>query len=101
MKLVQIFLPLRDNRGKRFDRHVYDKVRKELLGRFGGLTVYSRSPARGLWRSPRGTRADDIVILEVMVSRLDDAWWRAYRRRLAQRFRQDKLLVLAQDVRRL
>ena len=101
MKLVQIFLPLRDNRGKRFGRAVFAEVRRELVRRFGGLTAYSRAPARGLWRSPGGTRSDDIVIFEVMAPRLDAGWWRAYRRRLEQRFRQDKLLVLVQDVRSL
>ena len=101
MKLVQIFLPVRDNRGKRFSRTIYAEVRRELIGRFGGLTAYSRAPARGLWRSPRGNRSDDIVIFEVMAPRLDARWWRAYRRWLERRFRQDKLLVLVQDVRSL
>jgi hypothetical protein len=99
MKLVQIFLPLRDNRGKRFGRALFGQVRRELVGRYGGLTAYSRAPARGLWRSPRGTQSDDIVIFEVMAPRLNVGWWRTYRRRLEQRFRQEKLLVLVQDVR--
>lgn len=41
---------------------------------------------------------DDVVLFEVMVDPLDRAWWADYRRKLEERFQQDKLLILALTV---
>ncbi len=43
MQLVQILLPLLDNEGRRFQPAAYERIRAELIGRFGGLTA---SPGR-------------------------------------------------------
>ncbi|HEX8373823.1 MAG TPA: hypothetical protein VF606_01440, partial [Geminicoccaceae bacterium] len=48
--LVQILLPLRDNEGWPFHEDEYLRIRRELTGRFGGLTAYTRVPAEGVWR---------------------------------------------------
>ena len=98
MKLVQILLPLRDNRGRRFKRALYADVHAELVRRFGGLTAYSRSPARGLWKQEGATRRDDVIIIEVMAKRFDRAWWKRYRAELERAFRQDEIVVRAQTV---
>lgn len=47
MHLIQLLLPLYDNQGNRFDHAVFDEVQAELTERFGGVTAYLRSPARG------------------------------------------------------
>lgn len=102
MNLVQILLPLYDERGERFPAGRYDAVAKELTERFGGLTAYARAPAAGLWEeAPGKTRRDDIVVYEVMVESLDAGWWRGYRERLEHAFRQRELVVRAQEIRRL
>ena len=62
MKLVQILLPLRDNQGRKFDQPLYAEVHDELISRFGGVTAYTRSPARGLWQSAGSTKRDDVII---------------------------------------
>lgn len=98
MKLVQIFLPLYDNNGRRFSAALYARERKRLIERFGGLTAYMRSPARGLWKDGLRTKRDDIVIFEVMLRRMDRKWWTEHRYRLQKRFRQKELLVRVQDV---
>ena len=95
-------LPLTDDAGTRVPQAMYDRVAHELTERFGGLTAYARSPAKGLWEeSPGETRRDDIVVYEVMVDTLDPAWWRSYRERLERDFRQQELVVRAQEIRRL
>ena len=100
--LVQLLLPLYDNAGRAFPAEHYTAIRDELTDRFGGLTAYSRAPAQGLWQDASGpTRRDDIVVYEVMTDTLDRAWWRAYRRRLEQRFAQEELVVRSQEVERL
>jgi hypothetical protein len=68
MKLVQILLPLRDNQGRKFDQPLYAEVHDELISRFGGVTAYTRSPARGLWQSAGSTKRDDVIIVEVMAT---------------------------------
>ena len=94
--LVQLLLPVRDNRGRPFKDDAHGTTRRELLERFGGVTAYQRAPAHGLWESPAGEVArDEIVIFEVMVSKLDRAWWAEYKRTLEARFRQDAILIRA------
>jgi len=98
MKLVQIFLPLYDNAGKRFPASMYASEREHLIERFGGVTAYMRSPAHGLWRDGGKTQRDDMVILEVMVRRLDKKWWDDHRHKLQRRFKQKELIVRSQDM---
>ncbi len=98
MHLVQILLPMHDNAQEAFPAEGYERVRKELTERFGGLTVYIRAPAEGLWRQNENhTSMDDIVIFEVMANELDTDWWRDYRQDLEARFRQNLVLVRAQQ----
>lgn len=88
--LVQFLLP------------VYDEgVARELTDRFGGLTAYARSPARGLWEDDGDVKRDDIIVYEVMVDELDTDWWSAYRKSLEQRFDQKEVVVRAWDIRRI
>ena len=55
--LVQILLPLYDNEGHAFEAREYVELRGELADRFGGVTAYTRAPARGVWKDGRhGTR---------------------------------------------
>lgn len=97
MKLVQIILPLRDNENRRFQRSLYDRVHRELTDEFGGLTAYTRSPARGVWRSSGTEKREDVVIIEVMSARPRRGWWKRYRRKLERRFRQNELIVRMQN----
>lgn len=102
MHMVEIFLPLSDNDGRRFGEAVFAQVREALVGKFGGLTAFCRSPAEGLWEEGGGERSrDDIVIFEVMVETLERDWWRGYRAELERRFRQDEIVIRAQAVERL
>ena len=101
MKLVQILLPLRDNQGRKFDQPVYAEVHDELISRFGGVTAYTRSPARGLWQSAGSTKRDDVIIVEVMAKIFRLRWWRKYRRALEKKFRQDEIVVRAQNITRI
>lgn len=100
--VVEVLLPVYDNEGRAFPRDHYDEVRRELTGRFGGVTAFVRAPAEGLWKEDGGDVVrDDIVLFEVMTPELDTAWWAAYRERLRERFAQDELVIRASSVRRL
>ncbi len=39
MKLIEIFLPLTDNAGRKLPKMIFAKTRRELIARFGGLTA--------------------------------------------------------------
>jgi hypothetical protein len=94
MHLVQVLLPLFDNSGHRFEEAVYLEVKARFTEKFGGVTVYIRSPAEGAWQGPSGAKShDEIVIFEVMTPRLDRAWWRRVRADLARTFRQEQLVI--------
>ena len=96
MYLVQILLPLYDNEGRAFDAREFVQLRSELTDRFGGVTAYTRAPARGLWKGDSGsTSRDDIVIFEVMTEGLDREWWTRFRKQLESRFRQESVIVRA------
>jgi hypothetical protein len=98
MDLVQVLLPLSDNEQHPFPRAFFDRVARELTDRFGGVTSYTRSPAEGRWTHEGGTTADEVVVVEVMVGALDEAWWTAYRIGLEATFRQKRVIVRAQRV---
>ena len=111
MHLVQILLPLYDNEGRRLPRALYADLARELTERFGGLTAHTRAPAQGLWLDddaaaegeadrPAVVR-DEIVIYEVMAEELDAAWWADRRRALERDFRQETVVVRAQELRLL
>src|SRR4051794_14014374 len=102
MHLVQLLLPLYDRRGNPVAEEKFSAVRRELARRFGGVTAYSRSPATGLWKKPRGGIERDVVLLfEVLTPRLSRPWWREYRRSLEKSFRQEQILLLASSVSKL
>jgi hypothetical protein len=100
MVLVQLLLPLYDNVGSPLPRDHFRGVRDELTERFGGLTAHTRAPAEGLWKEEEGDRPahDDIVIYEVMAEELDRAWWKKYRHALERRFKQEQIVVRAQEI---
>jgi hypothetical protein len=101
--LVQILLPTQDNKGHAFPPADFERVSRELTERFGGVTAYTRAPAEGRWKQKADDRKadaghDDIVVVEVMDEFLDRAWWATYRAELQKRFRQEVLIVRAQEI---
>jgi hypothetical protein len=83
-------------RASAIPRKDFVTVRELLTERFGGITTYSRAPAKGFWKDKGKVRRDDIVVFEVMTQKLDTRWWRRYRKTLEARFRQQQVLIRAQ-----
>jgi hypothetical protein len=101
VKLIRIYLPLRDNSGQLLDPALLKNVERELSDRFGGVTAHLEAPASGLWVDDGTMHADEVVVFEVMVEGADRAWWSAYRSDLERRFVQKSVLMVMQDVERL
>jgi hypothetical protein len=102
MHLIQLLLPLHDNNRQAFPAEYFDVVRQTLTERFGGVTAFLRSPAVGLWKEDDDEIThDEVVMFEVISSRLDSDWWAGYRVELQNKFSQDELLVWASKITRL
>jgi hypothetical protein len=101
LHLVQILLPVTGNDGQPFPREQFEALGQTLFDRFGGVTVYARSPAEGFWAGGEQPARDDIVIVEVMAETLDRDWWRDKRQALERDFRQEEVVIRAQEIERL
>jgi hypothetical protein len=98
MYLIQILLPLYDNKGNSFDSSKFERLRSELTKTFGGMTAFRRSPAEGVWKQRDGqVHLDEIVIFEVMTETLDKDWWASYRKALEESFQQQELIIRATE----
>jgi hypothetical protein len=96
MYLVQLLLPLYDNAQQPLPHALFEQLFVELTDAFGGVTAYQRAPAEGAWKAnTERVSYDDVVVFEVMVEPLEREWWQAYRHRLEERLRQEKLLIRA------
>lgn len=99
--VVEIFLPLNRQDGAPQPRAEFAAVRRELLDRCGGLTIYARAPAEGLWQDNEEIAEDRIVIFEAMDDNFDPDWWAKYKLSLQSRFDQEEILIRASATRRL
>jgi hypothetical protein len=99
--LIQILLPLYDNEGEAFAQEAYDRVRDELIKKFGGVTAFRSSPAEGIWKEGGRVSRDAIIIFEVMADELEREWWTSYRADLEARFQQEKMIVRATRIEQL
>jgi hypothetical protein len=101
MHLVQLLLPLYGNEKHPFGQEAFDRVRRELTERFGGITAYRRSPAEGIRKDDGELSRDEIIIFEVMTGHLDRKWWADYRSELEQRSRQEELVIRSTETEKL
>ena len=96
MHLVQLLLPLVNS--PESDKTLH-QLRGQLIERFGGITAYTRSPAKGAWVDD-GERVvhDDVIIVEVMTEELDADWWRDLRTKLEEQLDQDLIVIRSTSI---
>jgi hypothetical protein len=99
--LVQILLPIRDNGGRPYAPDVLAGISKALTHQFGGVTAYSRAPAKGVWMNSDHVKHDDVIALEVMVEKLDRDWWTAFRNSLEKNLAQQEIVIRAHAIEKL
>jgi uracil DNA glycosylase len=93
MNLVQVLLPLADNRGKRISHAAFIEVKNELSRRFGGVTAYVQSPAEGQWIDKGRKVLDEVITVEVMTDASHRKWWKRYKKALEEKFRQEQIVI--------
>jgi hypothetical protein len=93
MNIIEIFLPLDTGAGAAVPLETIEGLVAGLADRFGGATAFTREPAEGLWKSATTMQRDRIIIVEVVVEEVDEAWWRDYRTRLEAEFDQEEIMI--------
>ncbi|MBC7913706.1 MAG: hypothetical protein H7Y07_06245 [Pyrinomonadaceae bacterium] len=94
MQQIQIFLPLYNENGEAFSKHYYSSLKEDLTDKFGGITIYTRSPAIGFWKENETKIVkDEIIIYEIMAESVDKDWWQRCRNGLEKLFRQDQIII--------
>ena len=80
-------MPVFDQDDKAFSAEIYAPMIKELTDIFGGITTYTRTPARGLWKEDNAQVVkDDIIVYEVMTEEVESLWWKDYKEQLRIKF---------------
>ena len=95
MHLVQLLLPLNDSLGQPYGDEVLRTINATLASQFGGVTAFLRSPAKGRWINNHKVERDDVVVVEVMASILDHAWWASFRSKLENTLDQKEIVLRA------
>jgi hypothetical protein len=99
MHLMQIFIPTTDREGGVFPPKVYTALKKELTDLFGGVTIYARSPVKGVWKPASDfVETDNMIIYEVLIPKADLSYWSTLKSRLEADFRQQEILMRYFDV---
>ena len=99
MQLIQLLLPLYNNRKELFAQEIFTGIQQGLTEKFGGITTYTRAPATGLWKETEDkTVKDAIVIYEVMAEEIDKNWWQSYKTKLEAIFNQEEILIRSWEI---
>ncbi|MCO6406533.1 hypothetical protein GTW10_23995, partial [Aurantimonas endophytica] len=93
MQIVEVFLPLDTGRGTPVEPEIIEEIIDGLADRFGGATAFTRAPADGLWKQDAAIQKDRIIVIEIMVDEIEDAWWKDYRAQLEAVFEQEEVLI--------
>jgi len=101
MHLVQLLIPISDNDGVPYGPDVLPAISRSLAERFGGVTAYCRSPAKGQWQDRQHVKHDDVIEIEVLADTLDKDWWATFRQSLEKDLRQKEILIRTHVVERL
>ncbi|MES2454784.1 MAG: inorganic diphosphatase [Bacteroidota bacterium] len=100
--LIQLVVPVYDPKGKRFPKRHYSQLHSQLTDKFGGLTVYRRSPAKGFWKQDEGqTVKEKILVYEVMAANVELDFWQKLKASLLKKFEQDELLITSSKISRV
>lgn len=101
MFAIELFLPLNRGDGTAIPQAEIETVISVLAECFGGATALTRSPAQGLWKNGGKVVEDRIIIVEVMVDDIDEAWWQDYRAGLEKQLQQEQIVIRATRCRTL
>ena len=98
---MQLLLPTGDSNGIPYSNELLAAISQDLVRRFGGVTAYSRSPAKGQWLNRDHVECDEVIEVEVMTEAIDRDWWKAFREKLESDLEQQELVIRSHAIERL
>ncbi len=90
---LEFVLPENTSKGQPFPEKLFKELNDELLAKFGGLTVYKRTPALGFWRQAKTTISQNVRVYELMLPELDETYWSTLKKTLENKFKQTEVLI--------
>ena len=96
----EILLPLKYNDGTHVEPEKFQETRRELVNRFGALTM-DASPLHGRWMSSATEYTDELIrfVVDTEATPETDAFFRDLKERLKERFRQLEIWITAYPIR--
>ncbi len=98
MHLIEVFIPL--GRRDAATREL-EELARVFSARFGGATLFVRSPGDGLWKNGGHVARDEIAVVEVMTNTIDRPWWRALRGKLESALEEEEIMIRTSRIKRL
>ena len=98
----EILLPLKYNDGTAVEPEKFQETRRELVGRFGAFTM-DAPPISGLWVSGGREYQDELIrfVVDAEATPDTDEFFRDFKERLKERFRQVEIWITAHPIRLL
>jgi len=98
----EILLPLKYNDGTPVEPEKFQETRRELVRRFGALTM-DAPPISGLWVSGGREYQDELIrfVVDAEATPDTDEFFRDFKERLKERFRQVEIWITAHPIRLL
>ena len=96
----EILLPLKYNDGTPVEPEKFQQTRRELVGQFGALTMDTQ-PVSGLWVSGGQEYTDQLIrfVVDTETTSDTDEFFRNFKERLKERFRQIEIWITASPIR--
>lgn len=91
--LYELFLPVEDNNGTPISSHTFKNLRECLINKFGGVTIYQRTPIKGAWDDQDGIKEDNLFVYEVTSTRQMPEFWSNLKVELEEQFCQREILI--------
>lgn len=101
MRRYEIYLPLKYNDGKEIESEKIKQIREDLIGKFGAITVSSRSsPYQGTWKYGGVEYIDDIIKIEVVTSsdKITKKFLKDFKERIKKSLRQKDILITTHGI---
>jgi hypothetical protein len=98
----EILLPLKYNDGTPVEPEKFQATRRELVAQFGALTM-DAPPVSGLWVSGGHEYQDELIrfVVDAEATPATDEFFRDFKERLKDRFRQVEIWIVAYPIRLL
>ncbi|KQM77849.1 hypothetical protein ASE74_15725 [Pedobacter sp. Leaf216] len=88
--LVQLFIPITES--SIFNRTL-QKLQKSLTEKFGGLSLYTRQPIKGIWQDGNQTEYDKLIVVEVMTAHFNAPYWKEIKSNLEKTLHQKEIII--------